>query len=165
MPLTLVRIDARLIHGQIIEAWVPYLKLNCIVVADDQVASNPLQMNIIRMAVPRDVEIAIKGLRDAADSLQAGMCETKRALMLLPDCESAYRIYHYGLKFFSLNVGNIHHTPDRIQVTPSICLNHDDIAYLKKLEEEGVEVEFRTVPRQKPIRLNQIKMAQNIPQQ
>jgi PTS system mannose-specific IIB component len=158
MPLALVRIDARLIHGQIIEAWVPYLKLNCILVADDAVASNVFQVNIMKMAVPRKIEIAVKGLREAADCIQAGKWEGKKVLVILSDCESAYRIHYYGLKFPSLNVGNIHYSLDRTQVTPSICLNHEDISYLRKLEEEGVEVEFRTVPRQKPIRLSQIKM-------
>jgi sorbose PTS system EIIB component len=164
MPLALVRIDARLIHGQIIEAWVPYLKLNCILVADDAVASNAIQVNIMRMAVPREIELVIKGLRESVDCIQRGEWERKKVLVILSSCESAYRIYNYGLKFSSLNIGNIHYGFDRIQITPSICLNNEDITYLRKLEEEGVEVEFRTVPRQKPTRLNQIKLGKNTPQ-
>ena len=162
MPLALVRIDARLIHGQIIEAWVPYLKLNCIVVADDAVASNAFQVNIMRMAVPREIELAVKGLKEAVDCIQSEEWQRKKVLVILSDCESAYRIHRYGLKFSSLNVGNIHYGPDRKQITPSICLNHEDITYLRKLEEEGVEVEFLTVPRQKSTGLNQIKMAKNM---
>ena len=35
MSLVLTRIDNRLIHGQILESWVPTLKANCIIVAND----------------------------------------------------------------------------------------------------------------------------------
>jgi hypothetical protein len=59
------------------------------------------------MAVPQDVEITIKGLRKRLILCRLE-CETKRALILLPDCESAYRIY---LRFsdFLAECGNIHH--------------------------------------------------------
>ncbi|MDA8124239.1 MAG: PTS sugar transporter subunit IIB, partial [Deltaproteobacteria bacterium] len=39
MDIALVRVDNRLVHGQILEAWIPYLQASCIVVVDDQVAS------------------------------------------------------------------------------------------------------------------------------
>jgi len=40
MDIALVRVDSRLVHGQIIEAWVPYLKIRCICVANDEVAND-----------------------------------------------------------------------------------------------------------------------------
>ena len=47
MSVDLVRIDNRLIHGQVIEAWVPHVHATRIVVVDDQVASDPLQLAIL----------------------------------------------------------------------------------------------------------------------
>ena len=40
--IALVRIDNRLVHGQVLEAWVPALSAQGILVADDEVAANPL---------------------------------------------------------------------------------------------------------------------------
>jgi PTS system mannose-specific IIB component len=40
MEIALVRVDNRLVHGQIIEAWVPFIHAGCIVVVDDDVASD-----------------------------------------------------------------------------------------------------------------------------
>lgn len=35
MDFSLVRVDSRLVHGQIIETWLPYLKASRIVVVND----------------------------------------------------------------------------------------------------------------------------------
>jgi len=43
MALVFVRIDNRLIHGQVLEAWVPFVRADCIVVANDDIARKPLQ--------------------------------------------------------------------------------------------------------------------------
>ena len=40
--ISLVRVDNRLIHGQVVEAWLPRLKVKRVVVADDEAAANLL---------------------------------------------------------------------------------------------------------------------------
>ena len=54
MDIALVRVDNRLVHGQIIEGWVPYVRANCIFVVDDDVASDFFRETVIKMAVPRE---------------------------------------------------------------------------------------------------------------
>ena len=52
MTTLLVRVDDRLIHGQIVETWIPYLSINQIIVADDEVFHNPFKKKIMRMSLP-----------------------------------------------------------------------------------------------------------------
>ena len=72
MDIALVRVDNRLVHGQILEAWVPYLHASCIVVVDDQVACDFFRETVIRMAVPREVAITICGIGEFAQNHAAG---------------------------------------------------------------------------------------------
>jgi len=67
-----VRVDNRLIHGQILEAWVPYVQAACIVVADDDVANDFFRETVIRMAVPRDIEVVITSVADFAKNHSYG---------------------------------------------------------------------------------------------
>jgi mannose/fructose/N-acetylgalactosamine-specific phosphotransferase system component IIB len=159
MPVALVRIDSRLIHGQIIEAWTPYLKLDCILVADDDVASDLMQKAIIKMSVPRHITVAVGTVREIVDNLNAGMWVGKTTLVIFSDVESVCRAVEYGLQISQLNVGNIHHTPDRTQVTPSVSLNEKEIDSLRQLERKGIRVELRSVPKQKPMLLYQISFS------
>ena len=55
MSIVLTRIDTRLIHGQVLEAWVPYTHADCIVVANAAVKANPLKKLMMEASVPSRV--------------------------------------------------------------------------------------------------------------
>ena len=157
VPL-LVRIDSRLIHGQIIEGWAPHLKLKSIVVADDYVASDPMQKTIMRMAVPSEISVTIGSVKKIVEKINQGAWFGRQTLVLFSDILSVRRAVDCGLKILLLNIGNIHHAPDRVQITPSVALNRNDLSYLRQLERQGIQVEIRALPRQNPISLNQVEL-------
>ncbi|MFL5446580.1 MAG: PTS sugar transporter subunit IIB, partial [Myxococcales bacterium] len=49
--MALVRVDNRLVHGQVLEAWVPALSVQAILVADDEVAGNALARAAMGLAI------------------------------------------------------------------------------------------------------------------
>ena len=61
--ITFLRIDGRLIHGQVVEAWLPGLKVARVVVADDEAAHSPLMKTAMGLAVPPELEVDILPLR------------------------------------------------------------------------------------------------------
>ena len=50
--IALVRVDNRLLHGQILEAWLPRLGAREVVVADDDAAASPLARAAMTLALP-----------------------------------------------------------------------------------------------------------------
>ena len=52
MPIELVRIDDRLVHGQIVQGWLKVIDINKIVVVSDAVANDRMQQMLLAMAVP-----------------------------------------------------------------------------------------------------------------
>ena len=64
LNIALVRVDSRLVHGQILEAWVPFVKAKCIIVVDDKVAADSFFETVIRMAVPSEIEVIISSVDD-----------------------------------------------------------------------------------------------------
>jgi mannose/fructose/N-acetylgalactosamine-specific phosphotransferase system component IIB len=57
--ITQLRIDDRLFHGEIIVLWVPSLKVNSVVVADDEYASNQLNIVTAQLSKPKYVKLNI----------------------------------------------------------------------------------------------------------
>jgi hypothetical protein len=74
-----VRIDDRLIHGQVVEGWVNYLKATRILVADDRVAANALQRSIMEIAVPQGLTVSIGGIDEICSQVRAAG-ENERAI-------------------------------------------------------------------------------------
>jgi mannose/fructose/N-acetylgalactosamine-specific phosphotransferase system component IIB len=58
MSLVLVRVDCRLIHGQVVETWVPHTGANCLVVANDDLVGNTFQRSVMEIAVPPDIHFS-----------------------------------------------------------------------------------------------------------
>jgi PTS system mannose-specific IIB component len=144
-----VRIDSRLIHGQVVEGWLPVLKVGRVVVADDEAAESPLMRAAMGLAVPSGVDVDISRLDEVpfARFEQDGV----RTLVLLRDVASLLRAKSRGLPVRHVNLGNVHHGPGRRQVSPSVFLTAEELAQLRALDASGVELEIRGVPSDRPI--------------
>jgi mannose/fructose/N-acetylgalactosamine-specific phosphotransferase system component IIB len=151
MDITLVRVDNRLVHGQILEAWVPFLRASCIIVVDDRVASDYYCETVIRMAVPREVEVIICSLKEFADTHSFHQGSGRKTIVLFSKISDALAVYRRGYRFDKLNIGNVYNDSCRLCCTPSVLLSDVDIRDMSILHGEGVRIELRRVPREKPV--------------
>lgn len=149
--ISLVRVDNRLIHGQVVEAWLPQLKVSRVVVADDEAAHSPLIRAAMGLAVHGSIDVMIQPLLEVSyDSLRS---DEKRTLVLLRDVEGVAKARSQGLALTHLNLGNVHFATGRRQVSPSVFLSKGELDALKALAASGVEVEARAVPSDKAVPL------------
>ncbi|MCJ2163912.1 PTS sugar transporter subunit IIB [Pseudodesulfovibrio sp. S3] len=145
--MILVRIDNRLIHGQIIEAWLPYTGARTLIVANDELAHDVLQQEIMSLAIPQTVNssfVIVENVAQALSSLNAD--DGTEALVLFSSCVDARRAFDSGFGFAVLNIGNVHYKPGKRQVSPSVALSDEDESCLRHLSRKGVELDFRCVP-------------------
>lgn len=151
MSFNLVRVDNRLIHGQILEAWVPHIKASCLLVADDEVAGDFFRETVIRMAVPSDIDVLIHPVDEIARNYAYHENRSERRILLFSSLADARRAYESGFRFEELNIGNIYHEPGKIHCARSIHLDDRDINDLLELMKKGVQFDMRCVPRDKPV--------------
>ncbi len=147
MSTVLYRVDDRLIHGQIVAAWVPYTRATRIVIADDGLPDNPLQSKIVRMAAPPKLRVEILGVRQAVVFMaQQRSGPGLLTIMLFAGLEAVVEALEAGLYLTELNLGNIHNAPGKIQLTESIFLNRREIECLRQLERQNLRVFVQPVP-------------------
>ncbi len=141
-----IRVDNRLVHGQIIETWLPFLKATRIIVVNDEAAGSFFRETVIRMAVPRDVELMVCGVEEFSRTesiLEGGVS----SIVLFSSVEDVLRAYDAGFRFSALNIGNIYHEDWSLQLSTSVCLDDADIRRIRRLISSGIAVELRSVPR------------------
>ena len=153
--ISLVRVDNRLIHGQVVEAWLPHLKVARVVVADDEAASSPLVRAAMALAVQSAIEVQIQPL--AQVDFAAVSRDPVRTLVLFRDVAAVPFALAHGLKVEQLNLGNVHFGTGRRQVSPSVFLAESELQALERLAQEGVHVEARAVPNEKPVDLAELQ--------
>lgn len=146
MSIVLARIDNRLIHGQVLESWVPYTHANCIVVANDEAAGLALQRLLMAAAVPRSIRVVIGTIEEVAHLFAAGELEASRVLLLFASSGDALLAYRHGVHFAALNLGNMHGGEGKLRLSCTIALDPADIDNLKSLEEAGVRIVSQCIP-------------------
>jgi len=146
MGVVLTRIDNRLIHGQVLEAWVPHLQADCIVVANDLAAHTPLQRMIMQAAVPSAIRLEIGTLDVIAALLHSPELAGRRTLLLFANSDDALRACQLGIIYSKLNLGNMHAGEGKFRYSCSIALDQHDIDNLRAIEASGVTIVSQCVP-------------------
>jgi len=150
MNVVLVRVDNRLVHGQIIEAWIPYTKAACLAVIDDEVADDLFRTTVIRMAVPREIEVIVSRVEDFAGQYlpKPGKEPT---IVLFSSIDDVKRARACGFPIEKLNIGNIYADECQVKCSPCVLLSGEDVEALRALLKDGVQIDVRRVPGDKPL--------------
>ena len=100
-------------------------------------------------------EVIREQMRRAVSAVEyASLLEDKsRTMLLIRDVAAVLAAREKGLRLTHLNLGNIHYAPGRRKVSASVFLSKDELAQLKILAEQGVEIEARGVPTDAPVNL------------
>lgn len=153
--IALVRVDNRLIHGQVVSTWIPHLQVGKVVVVDDEAAASPLIRAAMTMAVPPglDVQIARRGEIDWDSVLAPG----SRVLVLVRDVGAVEGLLASGVKVPSLNLGNVHFAEGRKAISASIFLSQAEMEALGRIASQGVEVEARALPSDHALGLDELR--------
>lgn len=146
MKLVLTRIDNRLIHGQVLEAWVPFVRANCIVVANDVIAGNQLKKMMMRASVPSRIRVEIATVAEAVTLMNSTQLRRCRVLLLFGTTADAVRAYRGGLEYDQLNLGNMHADEGKARFSCTLFLNSANLDDLELLDQAGVKIYSRCVP-------------------
>lgn len=151
MGLVLTRIDNRLIHGQVLEAWVPAMKANCIVVANDQIANTAMQRLLMEASVPKGIRVIIGAVAEVAGIIESEDLADARILLLFATAEDALIGHRAGVRYNRLNLGNMHAGSGKVKCSCTIALDVADVENLNQLEDAGVSIFSQCVPSDKEV--------------
>jgi PTS system mannose-specific IIB component len=141
-----VRIDNRLVHGQVTVAWTRRLGVRRLVVCNDEVAADELQL----MLLPQ----AARGLPTDVLSVEATLAAEPGAdaMVIAKHPEDVFRLVEGGLRPEVVNVGNVAPRPGEksTMVTRSVAVTADEADAYRKLAAAGVPLVTQLLPQDKP---------------
>lgn len=155
-PIALARVDNRLVHGQILSAWVPALNVDTLLVLDDEASRNTLVRSAMEIAIPPDVQFEVAPIELAAAKVTK-LRPGAHAILLFRDVADVVRAVESGLQLAKLNLGNVHYSHGRAAISQSMHLSAEEIGELEQLEKRGISVELKTLPRDVAVPLAEIK--------
>lgn len=147
--IKLVRIDDRLIHGQIAFAWTAALGVDTFVIANDAVSKNEFLKMTLDLAKPRGAKLLIKTVEDSIAFLKDPKNSALKVLLIINNVEDAYALACALDEIQSINFGGIRSREGAKLISQTIALTAADIETVHKLLEKEVELEIRQVPSDK----------------
>ena len=151
--LNMVRVDYRMVHGQIVAKWIKFRPVDRLILADDSLVDDPFMGDIYRMAVP-DREVDIVKLGDVQTAIDR---KNDTVLLIFKDVASAYTVYKNGLQLPELNVGAVQNSAQRKAVVQGVALTVEEYEKLSEMKAEGVNEFLQPIPENDPVSLGSIE--------
>jgi PTS system mannose-specific IIB component/fructoselysine and glucoselysine-specific PTS system IIB component len=147
VSIELYRIDDRLIHGQVVVGWGQPLGIEFIVLVDDEVRASEWEQELYRMGVPPSVTVVFAGVAEAADQMATWRADPRRGIVLTGDIEGmAALCAGVNGAIEHVNLGGIHFREGRKEKLRYVYLSDEEVAKLRSLAGQGVEISAQDVP-------------------
>ena len=141
-----IRIDDRLIHGQVANFWCNNLNASRIMVINDAVYADELQKTVLRMATPSNVSSSILGVDKAVENIKAGKYKGQRVFIVLKSPIDVVKVLEKGLPIKEINIGNLQGRKDTISIRQNVNLTQEELDACKILEKNNIKITAIMVP-------------------
>lgn len=141
-----VRIDGRLIHGQVANLWIPKLQIDRVIVVDDKVTESPIEKSGLRLAAPLGVKVSALSVERASKQLLDERYGNQRLLILAKNPAPLLGLIENGVNLVEINVGNMSKSDETKMITNSINVTNDDVDVFKSIKNSGVKLVSQMVP-------------------
>ncbi|MEG0277537.1 MAG: PTS sugar transporter subunit IIB [Erysipelotrichaceae bacterium] len=158
MSICFVRIDDRLIHGQIVTAWLKNYQAKNILIVDELVSKDEFLKNVLQMVKPSGVDLIIKGTELIEETISFYEKDAKSTLLLVKNPETAKLIFDCKIALNKLNVGGMGANKNRKALYKNVSASDDEIVTLNAIQSSGISVYFQATPNDKQVELSSINI-------
>lgn len=141
-----VRMDERLIHGQVAGIWAPSLHTQRIIVINDEAAADTLQKSSLRMAAPTSMRLSVLPVESAAKNIRSGKYGKQRLFLVFKNPTDVLRYLKAGGKLTHANVGNMSYKEGSKDITKSIKVLDEEIDVFESIAAMDINVTAQLVP-------------------
>ena len=159
MAVIWTRIDEKLIHGQVVVAWVPYLRIDTIIIADLDINDDVWTQTVMRLGLPPEVQTAIFTSPDGLGEIvkDEGLV-LRRVMILFRNISALIAAVESGFQTQVVNLGNhaCQSPKEDRRLSNTFYATGQELAELTSIHKKGSEVILQAVPTEKAIHWNPV---------
>ena len=156
MSLRLVRIDDRLIHGQVVAGWLRALGGQRIVIVDDATARDEFLREVLTLAAPQGVPVEVYDVATGAARCIELAATPEPVIVLARSPRTILGLRQAGVPMEVVDLGGMGAGPGRRRIHRTISVSPDEIRELREIEQLGTRVEIQIVVDDRPIPLHSL---------
>ena len=152
--ISMIRIDDRLVHGQVAVKWSKELGVSRIVVVSDSIAQNEIQVSALKMAGPSGMKVAVLSLEKAIAILNDPRSEQLKILVVTNEPKYVAGLVPKLKEKPMLNMANYGRIggslSDKEKITETVYLSEEDKVTLKEIFDAGYDFSYQPLPDDTP---------------
>lgn len=152
--IVLARIDDRLIHGQVMTAWMKTRPAKRILVIDDKVAADAFMIEVIELAAPTGVKVDVYSCDQAIEALKDGLDTPTILLAKVPDTYK--RLLDGGIVLGEINLGGMGMAPGRKTLYKNIAASEAERSVMKGFLAQGIDIKIQIIPSENYIEIGRL---------
>ena len=156
MAIVVARIDDRLIHGQVTTNWVRSNEIQVIVVVDDKLATDEMQISVLKMAAPSNIKLYVLPTDKFIEKYKAGILDKYKVMLIFNNPFAPLKLIENDIKINSINIGGMRFKEGRKQLIKAVSVTNEEREAIKSMIHHGVEVEHRQLQSDTKIYLKDI---------
>lgn len=141
-----VRIDDRLIHGQTAAMWIPFLKVDRVVIVDDEIAKDDTRKSLLKFGCPSTTKLSFFSIESAVEKFNKNIDEGINVMLLFNKPQSIVDMIKKGYKVNSVTIGNLANKEGSKFVRKTIYVNQVEKEAFIELDKLGVKLISQMVP-------------------
>jgi mannose/fructose/N-acetylgalactosamine-specific phosphotransferase system component IIB len=158
VDIALARIDDRLIHGQVVTAWLRAIgRCDEILICDDNTRKNEFLQQVLRMTAPPDLGLRVLSVDEAIKDFQDKVGDGRRVLLLTRGPDPILRLIASGVQFTILSLGGMGAGPDRKTLYKNVAVSRQELDVLHQIQAKGVKIEIKLVPSDRGVDLASVE--------
>ena len=145
--IKLLRVDHRLVHGQVVVSWFENVGANTILVANDAVANDELRKSAIRLAKPENAKLVMKSIDDSINAINSGITDKYQMLIVVESVADAEKLIRETQgTITSLNLGGTKPREGTKNYSKTINLTDTEAGLLTELQQNGIDIYIQQIP-------------------
>ncbi len=152
MPIVFARVDDRFIHGQVVQAWLPELNVDEVLIPCGKSRASALNETLLRLSLPYEYKLTVL---DSHACMQYARKTNRRIFILAGSVQELADLIEDGLQIKSINIGGMHFKENAQKLADNVFLDTRDKHLLKMIAGLGIRIETRAVPNAKSISIQE----------
>lgn len=144
-----IRVDHRLVHGQVAFTWTHFYAATRIIVIDDKSANDEFQSMALKMAKPAGCKLNIFTVEKALSKMPKVETLNDSIFIIFGCTQDARRFIEGYPKIKELNYGGIAKKPGSKQVSEVVYLTPEEIEDTKRIVSLGTSIYMQQLPNTK----------------
>lgn len=150
--LVLVRIDDRLIHGQVVTQWMKDTHANKVLIIDDKLPDDTFMKRVLKAAAPPGVKCIVKSIADSIPYIQGDPKTDDEAILVLVKYPSVIEaLLDAGISIPKVILGGMGIRGDRKVFNRNVAANEEEVECMKRIVSKGSEMVYQLVPSEAPV--------------